>query len=636
MIRCGRDLESGSTGWRRRAALRGTAAAVAALGLAVVFPVTAGAAGKVAFTIKDSRITENSGMARDTTNKVYWTVNDSGSLGIVYGVDSSGKVKGTLRYNAFPTDVEAVAWRKDRLYVGDIGDNDEKRKTIRVYYFDDPEPNDQVRTYRAYDFRYPDGAHDAETLLVTPAGVLYVATKEAKGGLYRAPENPSREGVDKLTRIKDVPATLTDGVILPGGKEIAYLTYGKVLVVNGTSGEVVASEDVTDVGQAEALTLSLDGKSLLVGGEGKNAKVVSMPVPGAAASASPSASGSSDPGSDEDPEDTAATPVTRQRGTYLAVGLAGVVAVVAGVVVAAGAPAGLGRAPDVRSGDAARALRPPSTRSACDPSRRSGRPSSPCPTPRRSRRRSGAGRRCRVDLGDRRAAARSSRRAGRCGCRVDLPSPVSRSSRVNVVPASSACATRGPCREAGEEVGAEHADPVGEDAGVGPVVVAAQHPQAAGERRPTPARSASAGRPCRGTSAPARRCVATAGVVVGDVVAEAVDDRRAATRTGRRRSAPAVASTRPGVNGTVVSTPAARAACSTATQPPSTMRSARLTCCPAGRGVELVLDRPQRRDHVDGAGVDGPVLLRRQREPAAVGAAALVGVAVGRPPRRTR
>ncbi|SDU80241.1 hypothetical protein SAMN04488544_0144 [Microlunatus sagamiharensis] len=317
---------------RRRAALRGTAAAAVALGLAVVFPVTAGAAGKVAFTIKDSRITENSGMARDTTNKVYWTVNDSGAPGVVYGVDSSGKVKGTLRFNAFPVDAEAVAWRKDRLYVGDIGDNDEKRKTIRVYYFDDPKPDNQVRTYRAYDFRYPDGAHDAETLLVTPAGVLYVATKEAQGGLYRAPEKPSRDGVNKLTRIKDVPATLTDGVILPGGKEIAYLTYGKLLVVNGTSGQVVASEDITDVAQAEALTLSLDGRSLLVGGEGKNTKVVSMAVPGAAASPSPSAS--SDPGSDEDPEDTAAVPVARQRGTYLAVGLAGVVAVVAGVVVA--------------------------------------------------------------------------------------------------------------------------------------------------------------------------------------------------------------------------------------------------------------------------------------------------------------
>ncbi|WP_204913568.1 hypothetical protein [Microlunatus spumicola] len=317
----------------RRATLRAAAASVLALGLATSFPVTAGAAGKVAFTIKDSRIAENSGMARDTTNKVYWTVNDSGALGVVYGVDKSGKVKGTLKYNAFPVDAEAVAWNKDRLYVGDIGDNDEKRRSVRVYYFDDPKPDGETRTYKAWDFSYPDGAHDAETLLITPGGRLYIATKELKGGLYQAPEKPSRDGVNKLKRVHDVPSTLTDGVMLPGGKQVAFLTYAKVVVVDTKSYTEQASADVTGVAQAEALTLGLDGRSLIVGGEGKNAKVYSMGIPGAAA-ASPSASASSsDPGSEDDPEDTASVPVARQRGTYLAVGLAAVVAVVAGVVV---------------------------------------------------------------------------------------------------------------------------------------------------------------------------------------------------------------------------------------------------------------------------------------------------------------
>ena len=319
----------------RRATLRAAGAATAALGLAFLFPVSAGAAEKLAFTVTDSRITENSGMAADPTNQVYWTINDSGSTGVVYGVDASGKVKGTLKFNAFPLDAEAVAWHDDRLYVADIGDNDENRKTVRVYFFNNPKPDDETRTYRAYDFRYPDGPHDAETLLVTPGGRLYIATKEAKGGLYRAPKDPSRQGVNELERVKDVPATVTDGVVLPGGKEIAYLTYGKVLVVNGTSGDVVASSDVTGVPQAEAMALALDQKSLLVGGEGKASKVYSMPVPAAAsATPTPSGSASTDPGSAEDPDDTPTAPVARQRGTYLAVGLAGLVAVVAGVVVA--------------------------------------------------------------------------------------------------------------------------------------------------------------------------------------------------------------------------------------------------------------------------------------------------------------
>ncbi len=318
---------------RTRTTLRAAGAAVLALGLATAFPVTAGAAGKVAFTIKDSRLTENSGMARDTKNKVYWAVNDSGALGVVYGVGPNGKVKGTLRYNAFPVDAEAVAWNKDRLYVGDIGDNGKKRKTIRVYYFDEPQPNDKTRTYKAWDFRYPDGAHDAETLLVTSGGRLYIATKDVKGGLYQAPADPSTDGVNKLKRMGDVPSTATDGVFVPGGKQIAFLTYAKVVVVDSKSYQEQASADVTGVDQAEALTMGLDGTSLMVGGEGKSSKVYSMPVPGAAATPGASATGSSDPGSDEDPDDTATAPVARQRGTYLAVGLAALVAAVAGVVV---------------------------------------------------------------------------------------------------------------------------------------------------------------------------------------------------------------------------------------------------------------------------------------------------------------
>ena len=315
---------------RRRGALRAAAASALALGLTATFPLAAGAAGTVAFTIRDSRITENSGMARDTTNGVYWTVDDSGSVGVVYGVDGTGQVKGVLRYNALPVDTEAVAWSRNRLYVGDIGDNTGTRKTIRVYWFDDPSPNDRTRTYRAWDFRYPDGPHDAETLLVSPSGRLYVATKELRGGLYRAPEAPSASGVNQLTRVGDVPSTLTDGVYLPGGRQIAYLTYAKVLVLDAASGAERGSADV-GVTQAEALAVGLDGTSLLVGGEGRSSKVASMPVPGVP---SPSPSPSPSPGGSDAEPDTASTPVARQRGTYLAVGLAGLVAVVAGLVVA--------------------------------------------------------------------------------------------------------------------------------------------------------------------------------------------------------------------------------------------------------------------------------------------------------------
>jgi hypothetical protein len=296
------------------------------------FP-TAASAATAGFTISDSRIKELSGMARDPQANLYWAVNDSGDSGVVYGVTGKGRVRGTLNFREDPTDVEAVAVHENRLYVADIGDNDAKRKTIRVYYFDNPRASGLNVSYRAWDFRYPDGPHNAETLLVTDTGRLYVVTKEASGGFYRAPAKPSRDGTNKLTRVNDAPAVVTDGVVLPGGKQIALLSYTQVSVVDATTGDEVASAPLSGIKQAESLALSLDGTSLLVGSEGKRPKVVAMPIPGAAASASPTAAAPSDSGADDDPADEPSTPLPAQKGTWLAVGLAGVVAVVAGVVV---------------------------------------------------------------------------------------------------------------------------------------------------------------------------------------------------------------------------------------------------------------------------------------------------------------
>ena len=317
--------------------LSGIVALLLAFGLLAGFPLAAAAADEVAFTIKDDRITESSGLARDLAAGAYWTVNDSGDRGVAYGLSPTGKVLGTLNYRAQPEDVEAVAVFEDRLYIADIGDNNEEREFVTVYYFDDPRASGLTVSYRAWDFAYPDGPHDAETLLVNEKGRLYIVTKGAEGGVYIAPSEPSREGVNELRRVGKAPAMVTDGTFLPGGEQIALLTPGSVEVVDADKYRDVASADLPKLSQPESLTLSLDDETLLVGSEGKKSRVYAMAIPGASTptptpSASPTAA--RDPG--EVPEDDpAATNTGRSRaGTLLALGLAAVVAIVAGGVVA--------------------------------------------------------------------------------------------------------------------------------------------------------------------------------------------------------------------------------------------------------------------------------------------------------------
>ena len=322
------------SGWR---ALRSAGAIVVALALCGLFPSIAAAKATVAFTIKDERVIESSGLARDTVAGLYWTVNDSGASGAAYGVQPNGKVRGSLNYLAQPEDVEAVAFHDDRLYLGDIGDNDEKRDFVRVYFFNHPRANGLTVDYRAYDFRYPNGSHDAETLLVNGKGRLFIVTKADKGGIYAAPKKPSRDGVNDLKRVGSAPAVITDGTFLPGDKQIALLSYDSVRVIDADTYKTVATAKIPRQPQAESMTVSLDAKSLLVGSEGKRSKVYEMPVPGAKTQTpTPTPSdnpGQTDPGDVPD-EDTEPSAGQSNAGTFLAVGLAGFVAVVAGVVVA--------------------------------------------------------------------------------------------------------------------------------------------------------------------------------------------------------------------------------------------------------------------------------------------------------------
>lgn len=81
--------------------------------------------------------------------------------------------------------------------------------------------------------RYPDGAHDAEALLVTPTGEIVIVTKGETGpvGLYRVPSDAKPGGTATLQPIgrphQRKPAEderITDGAVSPSGAWVALTT----------------------------------------------------------------------------------------------------------------------------------------------------------------------------------------------------------------------------------------------------------------------------------------------------------------------------------------------------------------------------------------------------------------------------
>ena len=86
---------------------------------------------------------------------------------------------------------------------------------------------------------YPDGAHDAETLLVAPDGTLYIVTKGATGpvALYRFPRELRADTIMRLERVGGplstgrlaADARITDGATSPDGRWVVLRTHALLL-----------------------------------------------------------------------------------------------------------------------------------------------------------------------------------------------------------------------------------------------------------------------------------------------------------------------------------------------------------------------------------------------------------------------
>ncbi|MCI0626984.1 MAG: hypothetical protein L0387_35945 [Acidobacteria bacterium] len=198
-------------------------------------------------------INESSGIAASKRNaSLFWTHNDSGDGPFIYAFDRQGKHRGVWRViGAKAQDWEDMAIGPgpkrggSYLYIGDIGDNSEKRREIIVYRVAEPlissedssSTNQSPRATQPADvfrLKYPDGKHNAETLLVHPStGDLYIVTKVtgAPAGVYKLRAPLPKSEVSILAHIRDVRfpnpliGVVTGGAISPDGRRVILCDY---------------------------------------------------------------------------------------------------------------------------------------------------------------------------------------------------------------------------------------------------------------------------------------------------------------------------------------------------------------------------------------------------------------------------
>ena len=240
----GRWLAASGCVWQPAAMGMGrTARGAAALTAVVVVVLSFGARAQAVdstllFKFADSQIDESSGLGTSSYGDgIVYTHNDSGDTARFFAVNSSGAtvaiytLKGATAHDWEDMETGTDASGKPVLYFGDIGDNSAKRTEIDVYQVPEPRgPSANVPWIR-YRFAYPDGPHNAETLMVDPhTHRIFIASKAAIGDglLYEAPAVLSTTAINKLAVVvpqRTMPMLTTSGDISPDGKLMVLLTY---------------------------------------------------------------------------------------------------------------------------------------------------------------------------------------------------------------------------------------------------------------------------------------------------------------------------------------------------------------------------------------------------------------------------
>ncbi|MCW5934029.1 MAG: hypothetical protein KIT45_06970 [Fimbriimonadia bacterium] len=266
-----------------------------------LFALSAVFAQPARWLLKNNLVNESSGIVASRAQKgIYWTHNDSGDGPNLYAFDRQGNDRGTFTLQGIQVrDCEDIAYhfdsrsRKGTLYLGDIGDNARKREEIVVYRVPEPKATEggktEVRDFETIRMKYPDQAHDCETMFVHPqTRDLYVITKSSDGEsrIYRLPNpKPAPQvqtliytGTLRLSGGNPADKMATGGDISPDGKRIVVRTYTKAFEYTLERGKPF-SAIFASIPQVTPLPLQAQGEAITYTPEGKNWIITSEGVP---------------------------------------------------------------------------------------------------------------------------------------------------------------------------------------------------------------------------------------------------------------------------------------------------------------------------------------------------------------------
>lgn len=263
--------------------------------------------------LQDKAMNEISGIAASGINKdIYYVHNDSGDTSRFFAMSPDGKLISTLYFNGNPAerlgvmDCEDIAVGpgpakgKSYVYVGDIGDNAGIRKFLTIYRI--PEQTNWTKggninvTATPVNLKYPDGAKDAETLMIDPIQKLfYIISKRTDTvKIYTAPLTYKPNDTLTMTYHGKLffkgykPFKwITAGDISKDGKQVLVKSYEKIYYWKREGNEPIwqtlqrtpVEPNYQQEKQGEAIGFTPDGRGFYTVSEGVFSPVYYYKVP---------------------------------------------------------------------------------------------------------------------------------------------------------------------------------------------------------------------------------------------------------------------------------------------------------------------------------------------------------------------
>jgi len=232
-----------------------------------------------------SSLNEISGIEYDKNGNL-WAINDSGNTTEIHQIDSLGNINRSIEL----TNAKNIDWEDltqddfGHFFIGDFGNNSNKRKDLTVYKIENP-IDIKTTTTQAEIIRFKFDDQDLSNTndsiknfdmeaFIFYKGKLYLFTKnrtkpfDGYTNLYRMGDYASNQKAQKVSRFKTCKAGkyqcwITGAAISPNRKTLALLGSNRIWIFKNWKGDDFFSGDVTDIDlglitQKEAITFKND------------------------------------------------------------------------------------------------------------------------------------------------------------------------------------------------------------------------------------------------------------------------------------------------------------------------------------------------------------------------------------------